>query len=135
MRFFSDVMSDPNINWGCSYITVRTKQKQFVDGYTKDDVVVDKKHYKVASLQLLDPAECVRKGFGDYADGEVYECFSLTPIKMNSDIMNYQTIIFNGFEYEVLKCSPFGVKMDTDKADGYWDIYFGRRSTTQGGNR
>lgn len=133
MNFFQDVMSDPNLNWGCNPITIRTKSKQFQDGYTLDDTVVEEEWSDVSSPQLLDPMESIKKGYGDYADGEIYQCFLLSPINLNSDPMNYRTIIFNGFEYEVLKCSPFGVRMNTDEADGYWELLFGRRSTKQGG--
>ena len=82
--------------------------------------------------KLMSEEEIKNKGFGQYADGEVYECFSLTEIPLNKDQEKYRTIIFNGYEYELIKCSPFGVNKGSN-FDGYYDIYFGRRSTTQGG--
>ena len=130
--FFVDIMGAPELNWGTNPITIRTKTKTFKHGYMVADTVEDEVFTDVTSPQLLSEEEIKNKGFGQYGDGEVYECFSLTEIPLNKDQPSYRTIIFNGYEYELLKCSPFGVNKGTN-FDGYFDIYFGRRSTTQGG--
>ena len=130
--FFVDIMGAPELNWGTNPITIRTKSKTFKHGYMVDGTVEDEVFADVTSPQLLSEEEIKNKGFGQYGDGEVYECFSLTEIPLNKGQSSYRTIIFNGYEYELLKCSPFGVNKGTN-FDGYFDIYFGRRSTTQGG--
>lgn len=132
-KFFIDVMGAPELNWGTNPITIRTKTKSFQHGYVIDGTVVDEIFADVTSPQLLSEEEIKNKGFGQYADGEVYECFSLTEIPLNKDSGKYHTVIFNDHEYEVIKCSPFGVNYGTSNFDGYFDIYFGRRGTTQGG--
>ena len=132
-KFFIDIMAAPEINWGTNPIVVRTKTKTFEYGYTVDDTVVDEVFIEATSPQMLSEEEIKNKGFGQYAEGEVYECFSLTEIPLNKDSGKYHTVIFNNHEYEVIKCSPFGVNYGTPNFDGYFDIYFGRRSTTQGG--
>lgn len=132
-NFFIDIMGAPEINWGTSPITVRTKIKATKYGYTVDASVEDKTFTDVTSPQLLTEEEIKNKGFDLYAGGEVYECFSLVEIPLNKDPETYRTIIFNSREYEIIKCSPFGVNHGTPNFDGYYDIYFGRRSTTQGG--
>lgn len=130
--FFVDIMGTPELNWGTNPITIRTKTKTFKHGYMVADTVEDEVFTDVTSPQLLSEEEIKNKGFGQYADGEVYECFSLTEIPLNKDQSEYRTIIFNDREFEIIKCSPFGVNYGAD-FDGYFDIYFGRRSTTQGG--
>lgn len=130
--FFVDIMGAPELNWGTNPITIRTKTKTFKHGYMVADTVEDEVFMDVTSPQLLSEEEIKNKGFGQYADGEVYECFSLTEIPLNKDQSEYRTIIFNDREFEIIKCSPFGVNYGAD-FDGYFDIYFGRRSTTQGG--
>lgn len=130
--FFVDIMGAPELNWGTTPITIRTKTKTFKHGYMVADTVEDEVFTDVTSPQLLSEEEIKNKGFGQYADGEVYECFSLTEIPLNKDQSEYRTIIFNDREFEIIKCSPFGVNYGAD-FDGYFDIYFGRRSTTQGG--
>lgn len=127
-----DVMGAPEINWGTNPIIVRTKTKSFQHGYLTDDTITDEVFMDVTSPQLLSEEEVKNKGFGQYADGEVYECFSLTEIPLNKDPSKYHTIIFNNHEYEIIKCSPFGVNYGSN-FDGYFDIYFYRRSETQGG--
>ena len=131
-KFFMDVMGAPEINWGTNPITIRTKTKKTQFGYVVDDEQVDEVFLDVTSPQLLSEEEIKNKGFGQFGDGEVYECFSLTEIPLNRDSSEYRTIIFNNHEYELIKCSPFGVNYGSN-FDGYFDIYFGRRSTTQGG--
>ncbi len=128
-----DCMGAPEINWGTNPLKVRTKQKTFQDGYYIDDKIVDETFMEMTSPQMLSEEEIRNKGFGQFAEGEVYECFSLTEIPLNKDSENYKTIIFNNREFEVIKCSPFGVNYGTMNFDGYFDIYFGRRSTKQGG--
>lgn len=130
--FFVDIMGAAELNWGTNPITIRTKTKTFKHGYMVADTVEDEVFTDVTSPQLLSEEEIKNKGFGQYADGEVYECFSLTEIPLNKDQSEYRTIIFNDREFEIIKCSPFGVNYGAD-FDGYFDIYFGRRSTTQGG--
>lgn len=130
--FFVDILGAPELNWGTNPITIRTKEKIVQYGYVADESVTDEVFSDVTSPQLLSEEEIKNKGFGQYADGEVYECFSLTEIPLNKDPEKYRTIIFNGYEYEIIKCSPFGVNKGSN-FDGYYDIYFGRRSTTQGG--
>lgn len=132
-KFFMDCMGAPEINWGTNPLKVRTKQKTFQDGYYIDDKIVDETFMEMTSPQMLSEEEIRNKGFGQFAEGEVYECFSLTEIPLNKDSENYKTIIFNNREFEVIKCSPFGVNYGTMNFDGYFDIYFGRRSTKQGG--
>lgn len=132
-KFFIDCMGAPEINWGTNPLKVRTKQKTFQDGYYIDDKIVDETFMEMTSPQMLSEEEIRNKGFGQFAEGEVYECFSLTEIPLNKDSENYKTIIFNNREFEVIKCSPFGVNYGTMNFDGYFDIYFGRRSTKQGG--
>lgn len=135
--FFVDVLGGAELNWGTNPITIRTKTKIVEYGYVKDETVTDEVFAEVTSPQLLSEEEVKNKGFGQYGDGEVYECFSLKEIPLNKDSSEYRTIIFNNHEYELLKCSPFGVNYGTNfdgsSFDGYFDIYFGRRSTTQGG--
>lgn len=131
--FFVDIMGSSEINWGTTPIKIRTKTKIVQHGYVLDDQVTDDVFMDVSSPQLLSEEEIKNKGFGQFADGEVYECFSLTEIPLNKKVDKYQTIIFNSHEYEIIKCSPFGVNYGTPEFDGYFDIYFGRRSTTQGG--
>lgn len=132
-KFFMDCMGAPEINWGTNPLKVRTKQKTFQDGYYIDDKIVDETFMEMTSPQMLSEEEIRNKGFGQFAEGEVYECFSLTEIPLNKDSEKYKTIIFNNREFEVIKCSPFGVNYGTMNFDGYFDIYFGRRSTKQGG--
>lgn len=131
--FFMDIMGGSEINWGTNPIIIRTKEKTFRSGYYTDYKTVNETFMDVSSPQMLSEEEIKNKGFGQYAEGEVYECFSLTEIPLNKDSTKYQTIIFNNQEYEIIKCSPFGVNYGTPNFDGYFDIYFGRRSTTQGG--
>lgn len=131
--FFMDVMGAKELNWGTNPITIRTKTKTFQYGYVTDDTVTDEIFTDVTSPQMLSEEEIKNKGLGQYADGEVYECFSLTEIPLNKDSGKYKTVIFNNHEYEIIKCSPFGVNYGTIDFDGYFDIYFGRRGTTQGG--
>ena len=131
--FFMDVMGGTEINWGTNPIKVRTKTKTFQNGYYLDDKVIDETFMEMSSPQLLSEEEIRNKGFGQYAEGDVYECFCLTEIPLNKDSGTYKTLIFNNFEYEIIKCSPFGVNYGTMNFDGYFDIYFARRSTKQGG--
>lgn len=131
--FFLDVMGAPEINWGTNPIKIRTKTKSFQYGYLTDDTITDEVFIDVTSPQLLSEEEVKNKGFGQYADGEVYECFSLTEIPLNANADSYRTVVFNNREYEIIKCSPFGVNYGTPQFDGYFDIYFARRSDTQGG--
>lgn len=136
--FFLDVMGAPEINWGTNPIKIRTKTKVFQHGYYTEGEVIDETFMDVSSPQMLSEEEIKNKGFGQFAEGEVYECFSLTEIPLNKDSGQYHTVIFNNREYEVIKCSPFGVnygtpEFDGSSFDGYFDIYFGRRGTTQGG--
>lgn len=130
--FFMDILGAPELNWGTNPITIRTKTKSFKHGYTVDDETIDEVFLDVTSPQLLSEEEIKNKGFGQYGDGEVYECFSLTEIPLNRNSDSYRTVLFNGYEYELIKCSPFGVNKGKN-FDGYYDMYFGRRSTTQGG--
>lgn len=132
-KFFTDIMGGVEINWGTNPIKIRTKNKVFQYGYYTDGETVDETFIEMTSPQLLSEEEIKNKGFGQYADGEVYECFSLTEIPLNKDSSKYHTVVFNNHEYEIIKCSPFGVNYGTMNFDGYFDIYFARRSTTQGG--
>ena len=132
-KFFTDVMGAVEINWGTNPIKIRTKKKVFQYGYYTDGETVDETFMDVTSPQMLSEEEIKNKGFGQFAEGEVYECFSLTEIPLNKDSGKYHTVVFNNHEYEVIKCSPFGVNYGTPNFDGYFDIYFGRRGTTQGG--
>ena len=129
--FFMDVMNGVEINWGTNPIKIRTKKKVFQHGYYTDGETIEETFMDVSSPQMLSEEEIKNKGFGQFA--EVYECFSLTEIPLNKDADIYKTIVFNNFEYELIKCSPFGVNYDTINFDGYFDVYFGRRSTKQGG--
>lgn len=131
--FFTDIMNTAELNWDTNPIQICTKTKKIQHGYVEDDVVTYETFDEVTSPQLLSEEEIKNKGFGQYGDGEVYECFSLVEIPLNNDPNSYRTIIFNNHEYEIIKCSPFGVNYGTPDFDGYFDIYFGRRSTTQGG--
>ena len=131
-KFFMDCMGAPEINWGTNPIKIRTKTKTFQHGYYTEGEVIDETFMDVSSPQMLSEEEIKNKGFGQFAEGEVYECFSLTEIPLNKDSGKYHTIIFNGHEYEVIKCSPFGINQGVN-FDGYFDIYFARRGTTQGG--
>ena len=131
--FFLDVMGAPEINWGTNPIKIRTKTKTFQHGYYTEGEVVDETFMDVSSPQMLSEEEIKNKGFGQYADGEVYECFSLTEIPLNDNADSYRTVVFNNREYEIIKCSPFGVNYGTPQFDGYFDIYFARRSDKQGG--
>ena len=131
--FFVDIMGASEINWGTNPLKIRTKKKVFKHGYYTDGEVIDETFMDTSSPQMLSEEEIKNKGFGQFAEGEVYECFSLTEIPLNNDSGKYHTVIFNNHEYEVIKCSPFGVNYGTPEFDGYFDIYFGRRGTTQGG--
>lgn len=131
--FFLDVMGSPEINWGTNPIKIRTKTKTFQHGYYTEGEVIDETFMDVSSPQMLSEEEIRNKGFGQYADGEVYECFSLTEIPLNDNADSYRTVVFNNREYEIIKCSPFGVNYGTPQFDGYFDIYFARRSDRQGG--
>jgi hypothetical protein len=131
--FFLDVMGAPEINWGTNPIKIRTKTKTFQHGYYTEGEVIDETFMDVSSPQMLSEEEIKNKGFGQYADGEVYECFSLTEIPLNDNADSYRTVVFNNREYEIIKCSPFGVNYGTPQFDGYFDIYFARRSDRQGG--
>lgn len=131
--FFIDCMGASEINWGTNPLKIRTKTKTFKNGYYTDEEVIDETFVDVSSPQMLSEEEIKNKGFGQFADGEVYECFSLTEIPLNADSESYKTIIFNNREFEIIKCSPFGVNYGTIDFDGYFDVYFGRRSTKQGG--
>lgn len=131
--FFIDCMGASEINWGTNPLKIRTKTKTFKHGYYTDEEVIDETFVDVSSPQMLSEEEIKNKGFGQFADGEVYECFSLTEIPLNADSESYKTIIFNNREFEIIKCSPFGVNYGTIDFDGYFDVYFGRRSTKQGG--
>lgn len=131
--FFLDVMGSPEINWGTNPIKIRTKTKTFQHGYYTEGEVIDEVFMDVSSPQMLSEEEIKNKGFGQYADGEVYECFSLTEIPLNDNADSYRTVVFNNREYEIIKCSPFGVNYGTPQFDGYFDIYFARRSDRQGG--
>lgn len=131
--FFMDVMNGAEINWGTNPIKIRTKKKVFQHGYYTDGETIDETFMDVSSPQMLSEEEIKNKGFGQFAEGEVYECFSLTEIPLNKDSGTYHTVVFNNHEYEVIKCSPFGVNYGTPNFDGYFDIYFSRRGTTQGG--
>lgn len=131
--FFMDCMGALETNWGTNPIKIRTKQKVFQDGYYTDGETIDETFVEVTSPQMLSEEEIKNKGFGQYAEGEVYECFSLTEIPLNKDSDTYKTLIFNNHEYEIIKCSPFGVNYGTMNFDGYFDMYFARRSTKQGG--
>ena len=131
--FFLDVMGAPEINWGTNPIKIRTKNKIFQHGYYTEGEVIDETFMDVSSPQMLSEEEIKNKGFGQYADGEVYECFSLTEIPLNDNADSYRTVVFNNREYEIIKCSPFGVNYGTPQFDGYFDIYFARRSDKQGG--
>lgn len=131
--FFLDVMGSPEINWGTNPIKIRTKTKTFQHGYYTEGEVIDETFMDVSSPQMLSEEEIKNKGFGQYADGEVYECFSLTEIPLNDNADSYRTVVFNNREYEIIKCSPFGVNYGTPQFDGYFDIYFARRSDKQGG--
>ena len=131
--FFLDVMGAAEINWGTNPIKIRTKKKVFQHGYYTEGEVIDETFMDVSSPQMLSEEEIKNKGFGQYADGEVYECFSLTEIPLNDNADSYRTVVFNNREYEIIKCSPFGVNYGTPQFDGYFDIYFARRSDKQGG--
>ena len=128
-----DIMGAIELNWGTFPIKIRTKTKTIKHGYVAEESVIDETFPDVSSPQLLSEEEIKNKGFGQYADGEVYECFSLVEIPLNKDSREYRTVVFNNHEYELIKCSPFGVNYGTPNFDGYFDIYFGRRSTKQGG--
>lgn len=131
--FFMDIMGASEINWGTNPLKIRTKKKVFQHGYYTDDEVVDEVFVDASSPQMLSEEEIKNKGFGQFAEGEVYECFSLTEIPLNDDAETYKTVVFNNREFEVIKCSPFGVNYGTMNFDGYFDIYFARRSERQGG--
>ena len=131
--FFIDIMGGSEINWGTTPLKVRTKKRVFQHGYYIDSETIDESFMEMTSPQLLSEEEIKNKGFGQFAEGEVYECFCLTEIPLNDDGETYKTIIFNNREFEVIKCSPFGVNYGTMNFDGYFDIYFGRRSEKQGG--
>lgn len=133
--FFTDVMNSPEINWGQFPLTLRTTVRVKKDGYMAEPVIKDIVFSRVSSPQLLDPQEVRMKGWGEYSDGEVYECFLLTELRLNDMPADYRTIIFNNREYELLKCSPFGVNRGTSSFDGYYDLYFGRKANSQGGNQ
>lgn len=130
--FFTDIMNTPEINWGTLPLQVRTKTRTKQNGYMTDPEIVDEKWIDLTSPQLIDPQSVRMKGFGEYADGEVYECFSLIEIPLNDDPTTYRTIIYNKREYEIIRCSPFGVNRG-DTFNGYYDIYFGRKANSQGG--
>ena len=116
--FFLDVMGAPEINWGTNPIKIRTKTKVFQHGYYTEGEVIDETFMDVSSPQMLSEEEIKNKGFGQYADGEVYECFSLTEIPLNDNADSYRTVVFNNREYEIIKCSPFGVNYGTPQFDG-----------------
>lgn len=130
--FFTDIMNASEISWGTEPLMVRTYTRTMEDGYPTTATFVDTPYDKVSSPQLLDPQEVSNKGFGQYATGEVYECFSLVEIPLNDSPLEYRTILYNQREYEIIKCSPFGVNRGGN-FDGYYDIYFGRKANSQGG--
>ena len=98
-----DVMGGTEINWGTNPIKVRTKTKTFQHGYYLEGEVIDETFMEMSSPQLLSEEEIKNKGFGQYAEGDVYECFSLTEIPLNKESGTYKTLIFNNFEYEIIK--------------------------------
>lgn len=125
--FFNDCMNDPNINWGTFPLKIKHQIRKREYGILKTLSEFEEDFEGVSSPQLLEQDELEKLGLGDWANGEVYDCFSLIDIPLNKDNYDYRTILFNGREFEIIKSSFFGVNRGTELEDGYYEIVFGRR--------
>ena len=125
--FFEDIMSDPNINWGATPLKVHHVIKKNVKGTLRVIEDYEEPITDVSSPQALSPDEIENSGYGNWISSEVYTCFVLKDIPLNTDNTHYRTILFNGREYELINNVFFGVNKGTPMEDGYYEIAFARR--------
>jgi hypothetical protein len=133
--FFEDIMSDPNINWGTNPIKIHHIVKKNVKGTLKVIEDFEEPVEVSTSPQALSPDEIENSGYGSWASGEVYNCFILKDIPLNTDNTHYRTILFNGREYEIINNVPFVVNKGTPMEDGYYEITFARRIKNLGAEK